>query len=418
MVVDTRTQDERDEEIAMQERVRAALNPDTTAGEREAMRKLQSREKTAEGGMRVKTPGGSVRRVKFDQIGEEKATAEKKKKGGSKGLRPSFPVQRTDMLQYPQFTNYFDGDDGAAFQEEHQSAGAPPDHVVEQMRLQAQQSMLPPGTGESIPIRAMQEEAPEPKHPLEEATPLPRTSNMQVLEPIDQYEAPWDTHKPPTGTRGYGMAPKIDLYGNPHVNLPIPKTLLMQPSTEGNERYAAIEDPVRRTLKTMSAQNMQMGGVGIGGRDPTRGFLLHPLECSFGRVAQGVEHVIRLTIMNGGIDAARLQVRKPKGLEVHYKTGMVAAGMSVVLQVVLRKDNLGPVDEEMQIVTENEIFRLPITADVMTQEDYNALQPNQQSKAPLYKPPPKAQKISREPPASATPVLAEEGDEEVLEDSP
>lgn len=245
-------------------------------------------------------------------------------------------------------------------------------------------------------------------HPLEDAMPLPRTSNMQVLEPIQQFEG-WDANKAPAGTRGYGQHTALDLYGNERAPLPVPKTLKMMPATEANERYAAIEDPVRRNLKTMSATNMQMGGIGIGGRDPTRGFLLHPQECNFGRVCVGSKYVMRLTLMNGGIDGSRFQVRKPKGVEVRYKTGMVAAGMSIVLQVVLSRDQVGTLDEQIQIVTENEVFRLPLSAAVLAEDEFNSLDQNQRTRVPEYKEAARAPPMSRAAPVVETAEETEGG---------
>jgi len=233
---------------------------------------------------------------------------------------------------------------------------------------------------------------------------------MQVLDPIDHHQTWDDHHSVPMGTRGLGMHPPRDVYGNQRgSNVPVPKTLKMAPATEANERYAAIEDPVRRNLKTMSAQSIQMGGVGVGGRDPSRGFLLHPTEAKFGKVSAGQMYMLRLTLMNGGIDASRFQVRKPKGVEVRYKTGMVAAGMSVVLQVVFGRDAVGAVEEQIQIVTENEVFRIPLLATVLSNEEFIQLEPNQRTKAAEYKMAPKAEPLSR---AVPTPEVTP-GDEPV-----
>merc|ERR1719409_1745538 len=132
--------------------------------------------------------------------------SEKKKKGGSKGLRPSFPVQRQDMMQFPQYTNYFDGDDGAAFQQEQASGDAAPPSPDGVDASPAGGAPLAGGsfhqTSSSVGGEPMQPV--EEMHPLEEALPLPRTSNMQVLEPIGQIET-WEQRKPPMGTRGLGM---------------------------------------------------------------------------------------------------------------------------------------------------------------------------------------------------------------------
>jgi len=412
VVIDSRTADEREAELAMQAKVKALLRRDD-GSEGEALRSL-NRDLESQGSSRIKTPGGSMRRVKFDTAEAASKANEKKKKGGSKGLRPSFPVQRQDMLQYPQYTNYFKGDDGAEFQQEQEAvrnpspaaggAVAPPPTGVNNQSENLSSAFPPLNTGAS---RALTDEIKyEKNHPLEEAMPLPRTSNVQVLEPIHQ--GGWDVEKPAMGTRGLGTNPSRDIYGNQRgapVNN-IPTTLKMQPAMEANERYQAIEDPVRRGLKTMSAQNLQMGGVGLGGRDPSRGFLAHPQEIRFGRVEADKMYQLRLTLMNAGIDSSRFQVRKPKSVEVRYKTGMVAAGMSIVLQVIFSA-NVSVIgrdfEDEIQIVTENEIFRIPITASVLSSGDFGALEMNQRTSAPEFVAAPKPPGLSREAPAVEIP---------------
>jgi len=364
---------------------------------------------------RIRTPGGSMRRVKFDMEAADSKTHEKKRKGGSKGLRPSFPVHRQDMLQYPNYTNYFKGDDGTEFQEQQGTAqpataqaavSASPSGGAAEL-----QPAYPPPTGGSRLAGASDGLQYVMPHPLDEAMPLPRTSNMQVLEPIN-YEG-WEYGQPDAGTRGFGMNPPRDVYGNerPGVVGNVPRTLKMAPATEANERYQAIEDPVRRGLKTISAQNLQMGGVGIGGRDPSRGFLIHPQELKFGRVEADKQYQLRLTLMNAGIDSSRFQVRKPKGVDVRYKTGMVAAGMSVVLQVVLAAD-VGTVgrdyEEQIQIVTENEVFRIPVTGAILSAADFENTAPNQRTSAPEYVVEAKPPGLSRAPPAPLEPPVTED----------
>jgi len=421
VVVDMRTVDEREAELAMQARLKTLMRPNDKS-EADAVgahnRALDSSHSTRA----IKTPGGSIRRVKFDiEAAGKKVVPGKKDKGKSKGLRPSFPMHRQDLLQYPQFTNYFQGEAGAEFQSTQKSSNLhPPGSPVAPGQMYP---ALPPGTALSQMGNGNIGVAPgniDVRHPFEEAVPLPRTSNMQVLDPINPHET-WDHAKPPAGTRGMGVKPPLGLDGAPRINkIPMPETFKFQPASEPNERYQAIEDPVRRNNKTMSAFNLNMGGVGVGGRDPTRGFLVHPQELKFGRVQADKMYQLRITLMNGGIDSSRFQVRKPKGVDVRYKTGMVAAGMSIPLQVIFSANTTSAVgnefDEELQIVTENEVFRIPLRASILNPKEFESLPVGLRTNAPEYVAQPKGPQVPRNAPVSESPTSPGEFSEGVYAD--
>jgi len=147
------------------------------------------------------------------------------------------------------------------------------------------------------------------------------------------------------------------------------------------EKFNEVEEPVRRSLRTGAALNLSMSGVGVEGRDPSRGFLCRPEFIDYGNIQAGVKYGSAVTIMNGGIDSSRFAVKKPKTCDVKYKTGMVAPGMSVRMQVYFCSAEPGEVQQELQITTESDIFRIPIRANVLTEENFDQLAAHERSKA-------------------------------------
>jgi len=303
--------------------------------------------------------------------------------------------ERKDLLQYPDpngYTDYVDATDSpvAAFEEQNHPttvvapSPAPPPTAANgaappPMGQPDEAGPVAPSPGEGV---LLENGAP---HLLEE--PLPELSNTQVINPLDPSMVagalpPISTEWPEYHGRNHGVAPPLNINGNPRRNsIPLPKTLKMRPAIEANEKFNEVEEPVRRSLRTGAALNLSMSGVGVEGRDPSRGFLCRPEFIDYGNIQTGVKYGSAVTIMNGGIDSSRFAVKKPKTCDVKYKTGMVAPGMSVRMQVYFCSAEPGEVQQELQITTESDIFRIPIRANVLTEENFDQLAAHERSKA-------------------------------------
>ena len=74
----------------------------------------------------------------------------------------------------------------------------------------------------------------------------------------------------------------------------------------------------------------------------------------------------RLLLMNTGNDLGRFRVKQPvsPNIRVIYVPGPVAAGMNANLDIEVTATILGAFEDEMQVVTEKEIYRIPIHGGV------------------------------------------------------
>jgi hypothetical protein len=138
-----------------------------------------------------------------------------------------------------------------------------------------------------------------------------------------------------------------------------------KPGSEPNVKHLAQEGDTKRKIKTVSTTASQ-NTVPVYG---SSGFTVLPASASFGQVKAGTEHSVQLTITNIGMDSARYTIRQPKtpGINVRYKHGPIAPGMSAKLVISLNIQN--PTDtleikDEFQLVSETEILHVPVKAIV------------------------------------------------------
>lgn len=359
-VPDTRTTTQRDLEIAIAARVSAVLL-------------AEGRERLVVNNLGDTMPGAPAPRVTFNL----KPPKGSKPGGTGRGsrLRPTnFGSEGNDATQYPDPSS-------SSHNEEFRTQNSP----VALFEDQNAGAAAPPAPAESLNPET------DP-HVLDE--PLPHLSNTQVVDPMESSHLgahnlaasdplpPISSEWPIYCGRDAGIAPPLNINGEPRKNpVQIPKTLKMRPAGEANEKFNRVEEPVRRSMRTGASLNLSMSGVGVEGRDPSRGFLCRPELIDYGNVQAGVKYGAAVTIMNGGIDGSRFQVKKPKTCVLKYKTGMVAPGVSVRIQVHFCCAEPGVVQQELQITTESDVFRIPIRANVLTAEGHAELGAHERSKA-------------------------------------
>ena len=98
------------------------------------------------------------------------------------------------------------------------------------------------------------------------------------------------------------------------------------------------------------------------------GFVVFPPKCKFGNVKQNEMPKVSIELKNVGIEPARFIVKVPNqnSLQVSFKHGPVAPGMSVKLNVQLQTGNIPRVlEESMTVVSETEILTIPILANIL-----------------------------------------------------
>ncbi|XP_046847429.1 sperm-associated antigen 17-like [Xenia sp. Carnegie-2017] len=156
-----------------------------------------------------------------------------------------------------------------------------------------------------------------------------------------------------------------------HDNLP---NVIMggKPGALPNSQFLKIEDPVRRKVQTAS----------VIGKNNTRGFELSPPEVDMGVLKEGHTYVHSVILRNIGIDSCRFKVRQPPpstGIKVLFNHGPIAAGMTRKLDIemfavavgVSGESGVGSVGHHIEIIGENEIFYLPVSATILTAYEYD-----------------------------------------------
>ncbi|XP_069035271.1 sperm-associated antigen 17-like [Lepisosteus oculatus] len=168
---------------------------------------------------------------------------------------------------------------------------------------------------------------------------------------------------------------ELDVAGNPRrERVKLPSAIRgRKPGGLPHQKFTAVEDPVRRKVRTVSVAGPQASGTLQCVR---RGFELFPAEVDFGVLREGCTYSVSVALRNVGIDSCRFSVKQPPpatGLRVIYTPGPVAAGMKTDLQVELYAvafeledlEGAGHISHHIQIQTETEFLHLPVTATVV-----------------------------------------------------
>ncbi|XP_056415956.1 sperm-associated antigen 17 isoform X2 [Hyla sarda] len=162
----------------------------------------------------------------------------------------------------------------------------------------------------------------------------------------------------------------VDVTGRPRrERVKLPTSILSgKPASVPNTKFAAVEDPVRRSIRTASTSSSSS--------PIPRGFHLIPSVVHFGVLREGCTYSTSVIIKNIGVDFCRFRVKQPPpstGLRVTYTPGPVAAGMQSRLDLEMFAMAVGLEGPEgaaecshcIEIQNEVETLYLPVTANIL-----------------------------------------------------
>ncbi len=144
--------------------------------------------------------------------------------------------------------------------------------------------------------------------------------------------------------------------------LNLPSSILgAKPGAIPNTAHINRELEARRKINTVSTAKGNRKDANYG----TSGFVVLPATCNFGELSNYCATTIVIEMTNVGLDSARFVVKlaKDSKLQIKYKHGPVAPGMGVQLSITLPALCDGClIGEEIQIVSETEILKIPVKA--------------------------------------------------------
>lgn len=106
-----------------------------------------------------------------------------------------------------------------------------------------------------------------------------------------------------------------------------------------------------------------------------RGLFLTPAQARFGPVRCGNAFCLVLNLKNEGVDLVRFSLRQPedKRIRVQFETGAVPMGISRKLRICLNATEPGKLETEIIITTKAEKLTVPIFAQILDADDFDAL---------------------------------------------
>lgn len=97
-----------------------------------------------------------------------------------------------------------------------------------------------------------------------------------------------------------------------------------------------------------------------------------PSKCVFGKICQGEDAEIVISVLNEDSLSQRIQIKpvQDKRLVVKQETyGPIAPGMFKRIIVTIKateEDSLGKIKEEIHIMTKSDIFKVPVEAMILS----------------------------------------------------
>jgi len=217
----------------------------------------------------------------------------------------------------------------------------------------------------------------EPPPPL---TASSTNAAMQALRIAAQAVA-GPTQRPPLASREHGVtgSPR-----SPTSVVPIPP--IYGPSAESKPYayyYGTKSAPKTASTFTLSSVGALAPGL------PTCTLL--PAVADFGTCQEGVTYRLTLALTNTGSTMARFQVGQPVVpndalyvLRALYRPGAIAAGMTKHIELELYASKPGTVESGFSVITEREVFEVPITARVLSQTEFADSNPNTATSANAF----------------------------------
>jgi hypothetical protein len=208
------------------------------------------------------------------------------------------------------------------------------------------------------------------------------------------------------------------VYGNTRVNKPAVGVLSRpKPPVEINEQYISVDAITDRRIKTMSmsshgyfnappVQTIRKQGqhqmiaralknkqtfeelvaetnsmINYDLNDPNRrNFVIAPPAVRFGKLKTGSVYETEIYCKNEDAMPQRFTIRPPKNgfiFVLNETPGPIAQGMKATLKVEINTSHpnaLGKIQDEFQLVTKIEIYKIAIFAQVLSAEEFDSLQ--------------------------------------------
>ncbi|ORX54656.1 hypothetical protein BCR36DRAFT_581541 [Piromyces finnis] len=160
-------------------------------------------------------------------------------------------------------------------------------------------------------------------------------------------------------------------------------------NTKPNINYQIIEAGTKRKLKTISTVNESKSLESLISKATLNSktvsikkleklyrekfkYLLNvdPKSCDFGNLQENTRNIMKVTVMNRTNDIIRFKIVQPKSdlINIKYKVGPISPGLQIkiIVEIIAPKtSNQFSIDDYGQIITENEIIKIPITATIL-----------------------------------------------------
>ncbi|XP_020567276.1 sperm-associated antigen 17 isoform X2 [Oryzias latipes] len=218
-----------------------------------------------------------------------------------------------------------------------------------------------------------------PEHTLRPLNPTPSQSESHVAETEELPDSRPPNPTPHTagdgslrGSTRRCKSVQLDVTGKLRKSrVRLPNCIMSSKARRvPNQNFLTVEEPVRRKCRTASLADP---------RAIIRGFQLLPWSVDFGVVQAGTLSTAAVLMKNVGVDTCRFHVKQPPlatGLRVLYNSRPVAAGLQTELKVQLfamssllaETESKKYISQDIIILTETDIFYLPVTAIVVPEQ--------------------------------------------------
>ena len=134
--------------------------------------------------------------------------------------------------------------------------------------------------------------------------------------------------------------------------------------------YDVVGNARARRVHTRSVRRNGLRGAPI---PPNGGSIeLFPGKVRFGSLLVGGSYRAPFEILNVSSTLQRYRVKPPRGISILHDPGALAPGMKKVVWVEILAHSCGTIRAELEVRSQYETFRLPISAEIVTAEHHHA----------------------------------------------
>jgi len=161
-----------------------------------------------------------------------------------------------------------------------------------------------------------------------------------------------------------------------------------------NMNYQIIEAGAKRKLKTVSTVNESKSLESLISKATLNSntvnikklekiykekfqYLLNldPKSCEFGMIKENSKNLMKINIVNKTNDIIRFKIIQPECeyIKIKYKVGPISPGLQIKIAVEIispKTENKLTINDYGQIITENEIIKIPISATILPNNEY------------------------------------------------